>query len=277
MRTSPHVAVVTSFWPDHLELHGSLDAYRQAKEQIVRAQTSDDHLVVNADDPQALAFADHAAATVHLFSARRVVERGVYVAFGRIRAGQDGAVDLGPEIPGPRGRAALAAAAAVVASGVAAHDLVGLLELLEQPPGRARVVGRVGPTALVDDGMAATPAKTQATLRQYGADELVLVSGGELGFAGREVHASAEEQAELEATFDEIERVARLVVCFGPAGKRVAEGLSARQVRVERVDSLADAIAVARERTADAAALLVSPMYPVGLDDRSRIARLLSS
>ena len=94
-------------------------------------------------------------------------------------------------------------------------------------------------TALVDDGMAATPAKTQATLRQYGADELVLVSGGELGFAGREVHASAEEQAELEATFDEIERVARLVVCFGPAGKRVAEGLSARQVRVERVDSLA--------------------------------------
>ena len=39
MRTSPHVAVVTSFWPDHLELHGSLAAYRRAKEQIVRDQT----------------------------------------------------------------------------------------------------------------------------------------------------------------------------------------------------------------------------------------------
>jgi UDP-N-acetylmuramoylalanine--D-glutamate ligase len=26
---SPHIAVVTSFWPDHLELHGSLDAYRR--------------------------------------------------------------------------------------------------------------------------------------------------------------------------------------------------------------------------------------------------------
>ena len=53
MRTSPHVAVVTCFWPDHLELHGSLMAYRRAKEQIVRAQTADDHVVVNADDPQA--------------------------------------------------------------------------------------------------------------------------------------------------------------------------------------------------------------------------------
>ncbi len=37
MRTTPTVAAVISFWPDHLELHGSLARYRAAKETIVRS------------------------------------------------------------------------------------------------------------------------------------------------------------------------------------------------------------------------------------------------
>ena len=35
---SPTIAVITCFWPDHLELHGSLERYRTAKEAIVRHQ-----------------------------------------------------------------------------------------------------------------------------------------------------------------------------------------------------------------------------------------------
>ena len=35
---SPAVAVITCFWPDHIELHGSLERYRAAKETIVRHQ-----------------------------------------------------------------------------------------------------------------------------------------------------------------------------------------------------------------------------------------------
>src|SRR4029077_12933930 len=46
---SPQIAVVTSFWPDHIELHGSLEAYRQAKEAIVRRQSPGGWLVVPAD------------------------------------------------------------------------------------------------------------------------------------------------------------------------------------------------------------------------------------
>ena len=35
---APRIAAVISFWPDHLELHGDLAAYRAAKETIVRHQ-----------------------------------------------------------------------------------------------------------------------------------------------------------------------------------------------------------------------------------------------
>jgi UDP-N-acetylmuramoylalanine-D-glutamate ligase len=123
--------------------------------------------------------------------------------------------------------------------------------------------------------MAATPAKTRATLVRFGADEIVLVCGGELAAAGRRVHDSPEEQAELAATLDAVARVAELVVCFGPAGGQIADALDTRGVRVERFGAVREAVAFGLEHAAGRAALVVSPMYPVALDDRSAITEHL--
>src|SRR5688572_11369748 len=64
MRWSPHVAVVTMVSPDHLEWHGSFDAYVDAKQNLVRFQTAGDVAVLNADDPRADAFAQAARGNV---------------------------------------------------------------------------------------------------------------------------------------------------------------------------------------------------------------------
>jgi UDP-N-acetylmuramoyl-L-alanine---L-glutamate ligase len=42
---SPHIAVVTSFFPEHLDYHGSLEDYLEAKKHIARFQTEDDIVV----------------------------------------------------------------------------------------------------------------------------------------------------------------------------------------------------------------------------------------
>src|SRR5205823_6099521 len=47
LRASPQIAVITAFFPEHLDYHGSLEAYRQAKMQISRFQTSDDTAFYN--------------------------------------------------------------------------------------------------------------------------------------------------------------------------------------------------------------------------------------
>ena len=39
---SPHIAVVTSFFPEHLDYHGSLEAYKDAKKHITQFQAKDD-------------------------------------------------------------------------------------------------------------------------------------------------------------------------------------------------------------------------------------------
>ncbi|MBI2524055.1 UDP-N-acetylmuramoyl-L-alanine--D-glutamate ligase [Candidatus Peregrinibacteria bacterium] len=42
LTVSPHIAVITSFFPEHLDYHGSLEAYREAKEHITAYQTEND-------------------------------------------------------------------------------------------------------------------------------------------------------------------------------------------------------------------------------------------
>src|SRR6476619_2430826 len=211
---SPTIAVITCFWPDHLELHGSLERYRAAKETIVRHQGPSDIVVANEDDD------DAAAATAR-----------------------------------------------------AAGALPETLRAPEPPPYRAALVGRLGDTELIDDGMAATPAKTASALHEFPDASVVLVAGGELETAGLPVHASREERELLEEACDEARRVARLVVLFGPAATRLASSFDRRTTL--RATTLDEAIALASTHAEGAKVLVVSPMFPLPLEDRERIAPAL--
>ena len=126
---------------------------------------------------------------------------------------------------------------------------------------------------LVDDGMAATPTKTAAALRERPDRSVVLVAGGELTSAGLPVHASPEEQRLLEEACAEARRAARLVVLFGPAAGRLAPLLDPTPVVV--AGDVEHAVATAGERLSGAHTLLVSPMFPVSLEERERIAPAL--
>lgn len=49
---APAIAVYTSFFPDHLDHHGSLEAYAIAKAQLTLKQTANDVFVFHPDDPE---------------------------------------------------------------------------------------------------------------------------------------------------------------------------------------------------------------------------------
>jgi len=53
----PWIAVLLNLSSDHLDRHGSMEAYAAAKARIFENQNEDDYAVVNADDPQTLALA----------------------------------------------------------------------------------------------------------------------------------------------------------------------------------------------------------------------------
>ena len=48
LRPRPEIAVVTNFSPNHLDRHGTVEAYRAAKQNLLRWQTAEQFVVVNA-------------------------------------------------------------------------------------------------------------------------------------------------------------------------------------------------------------------------------------
>ncbi|TSC79369.1 MAG: UDP-N-acetylmuramoyl-L-alanyl-D-glutamate synthetase [Candidatus Peregrinibacteria bacterium Gr01-1014_25] len=58
LTTSPHTAVITSFFPEHLDYHGSVDAYQEAKRHITRFQGAADAVFFNRHSKGAQAIAE---------------------------------------------------------------------------------------------------------------------------------------------------------------------------------------------------------------------------
>jgi UDP-N-acetylmuramoylalanine--D-glutamate ligase len=51
LQAGPDVGVVTNFTANHLDRHGTLEAYRKAKQTLLRWQRDDQIAVLNGDDP----------------------------------------------------------------------------------------------------------------------------------------------------------------------------------------------------------------------------------
>jgi UDP-N-acetylmuramoylalanine--D-glutamate ligase len=75
----PRVAAVLNVTPDHLDRHGSFEAYLEAKARIFRNQAWSDGAVLNADDPATSALAARTRARIIWFSRRRPLDHGVFV------------------------------------------------------------------------------------------------------------------------------------------------------------------------------------------------------
>jgi UDP-N-acetylmuramoylalanine--D-glutamate ligase len=75
----PHIALVLNITPDHLDRHGSFEAYATAKTRITENQTAEDFLVLNAEDEPTKLVAAKTKAQIYWFSPRRQVKQGAFV------------------------------------------------------------------------------------------------------------------------------------------------------------------------------------------------------
>src|SRR5580658_8694582 len=76
----PRIALVLNITPDHLDRHGSFEAYAAAKARITENQTADDFLILNAEDKPTQMVALKAGARsdarpqIYWFSGRRPIK-----------------------------------------------------------------------------------------------------------------------------------------------------------------------------------------------------------
>src|SRR5262249_43271746 len=74
----PDISVFLNLTPDHLDRHGSLEAYARAKARIFENQLPADSAILNADDAATVKLAPSRPA-VHWFSRTSAVDAGTYV------------------------------------------------------------------------------------------------------------------------------------------------------------------------------------------------------
>ncbi len=74
----PRIALVLNITPDHLDRHGSFEAYAAAKARITEFQTPGDFLVLNAEDVKTQMVAAKTKAQIYWFSAKRQIKQGAF-------------------------------------------------------------------------------------------------------------------------------------------------------------------------------------------------------
>ncbi len=80
----PRIASILNITPDHLDRHGSMEAYIAAKARIFENQTEKDFAVLNMDDPTCVALGKNLKPQVYWFSRKAEVARGTFVRNGKI-------------------------------------------------------------------------------------------------------------------------------------------------------------------------------------------------
>ena len=231
-RFRARVAVVLQVTPDHLDRHGSFEAYLAAKLRLFENQTADDTAVLNADDP---------------------VLRGAAIpgAARRVWFGRDQSDRIDWEHSAIRGdhnlENALAAAAAAEAVGVPREARDRALRGFTPPPHRLQTVAVRDGVAFVDDSKATNPEAAIKALTAYD-DGVRLILGGSLKGSSFAELATAVANGPVVS-----------VDVYGEAGSQIASALSAARVPHRVHPHLAEAVSAAAAGAQSGDVVLLSP------------------
>jgi UDP-N-acetylmuramoylalanine--D-glutamate ligase len=161
LRVSPHIAVVTSFFPDHLDYHGGLSPYHQAKMNIARYQTAADIVFYNPSYPECRAIAELSPGRKETF----------------VPADYPG--QSNPAYLGEHNTSNFAAAYKVARyCGVSADVAVAALQSATGLPHRQEPLGRHHGLDWIDDSAANTPEAAVAAIKTLGDTVDTLIVGG---------------------------------------------------------------------------------------------------
>lgn len=176
-RFHPRAAAILNIAADHLDWHGSLEAYTAAKARIFERQEASDLLVYDADDPGAAAVATRAASTLHPVSARRVPPGGSGVEDGELRLpGLTVPLDaLGSLDPAHVVDLAVAGVLALD-RGADPGAVARVFGDFRPGPHRRSLVATVDGVSYVDDSKATNPHAALAAIDAY--ESVVLIAGG---------------------------------------------------------------------------------------------------
>ena len=247
----PQVAVLLNISPDHLDRHGTLEAYAATKARIFAAQTPADFAVINMDDPLVEVAAKRISSHCVLISTRHALTIGGWIEGDALRVRLTGGpIEYYPaHLLGLVGRHNLENALAALVAGrlagalpaEARHALLAFRSL----PHRMELVGELDGVLFYDDSKGTNVGAVVAALDRF-PHPVVLIAGG------RDKGGSYEPLAQV------MKQVGRGAVLIGESAPKLRDAL-APTVPVEIAGSMEEAVAQAATMARSGDAVLLSP------------------
>ncbi len=179
----PRIAAWLNFTDDHLNRHGTREAYFAAKKRIFAQQTSEDWAVVNADDPALAGLIDELEAQVLPFSLSGALSQGVVVSDGWIVWRKDGdEVPVAPiadiQLRGAHNlENCLAATAMALAAGITPGIIAHALGDFQAVEHRIEPVATIDGATWYNDSKGTNYDSTIKAIDSF-TEPLVLIAGG---------------------------------------------------------------------------------------------------
>ena len=247
----PRVAVILNLSPDHLDRHGSFEAYRDAKARILANQTGEDTAILSADDAEVWSLADAARARVLPFSSRGPLEQGAWLDAGaavlRERNGAPLRVALDElQLAGAHNREnALAALAAAWAAGAEPQAAAAALCRFSGLPHRMEQIARRQQVTWVNDSKATNPGAALRSLAGAGGPVIWIAGGRDKGLDFSSLAEAAGGRV-------------RTALLVGEAADKLDAALAGR-VETRTADSLEEAVREAARLARPGDVVLLAP------------------
>ncbi len=249
----PRIAMVLNITPDHLDRHGSFEAYAAAKARITENQTAENYLVLNGENKAAQMVAANTKAQIYWFSSRRPIKQGVFVHGESILfVPKEGAVaePVMPVVEVPLAGShnlenVLAAVCAARLAGVPSETIRAAVAAFKAVEHRLEFVREVRGVSYYNDSKATNVDATEKAIAAFDGGVHVILGG-------------KDKDSDYSTLTPLLRDRVKTVITIGSAAEKIERQL-AGVVKIESAETLQRAVARAEELAVAGDTVLLAP------------------
>jgi UDP-N-acetylmuramoylalanine--D-glutamate ligase len=247
----PHIAVLLNITCDHVNYHGSFEAYRQVKAGIFKNQQEGDLAILNAEDDAQRGLAASIRSQVVLFSSKRSLNPGIFLQKETIvYANPDGTEEHYPlnmiSLPGLHNvENVMTAVAAARFCGCSPESIVKAVSGFHGLPHRIEFAGEKSEVKFYDDSKGTNVDAVSRALQTFSSPVILLLGG-------------RDKDGNFEALKPLLCEKTKQVILFGEARERIEPQISP-SVPISTEETLKSAIQSAYRIAQPGDIVLMSP------------------
>ena len=256
---SPPIAAILNVTPNHLDRHGTMQAYIDAKAHIFEYQSADNIAVISDDDPRAPSLSSRVVSRLRSFSEKRPVDDGAFLKDDIIfvRDGyQQHQLCTVADIP-LRGQHnvlnVLAAAVLADSAGVPSAAMQEAIVHFKGVPHRLEEVAVINRVQYINDSIATAPERAIAAVESFSAP-IILLAGGR------------DKDMFWQSWTEKVAAETRAVILFGDLAEQLESLLRGsdnagwkNEFRIFRVETMDQAVLLAYEIAVAGDVVLLAP------------------